>query len=169
MSGLKQYPEAYTQFLYHFHRTRDFFECHELLEAYWKDHPDSPHKGDWHGLIQVAVGLYHERRGNRRGAVKMLESAVQRLKSGHIERLGIAREPFLSALDNRVAQLRGTEAKRYEDINIPITDVDLVGFVNPPLDSTEAGEDIIHKHVRRDRTDVIAARHSEWIKRRSNR
>lgn len=33
------YPEAYVAFLHEFHTTRDYFECHEILEEYWKEDP----------------------------------------------------------------------------------------------------------------------------------
>lgn len=30
------YPEAYIEYLAEFHGSRDYFECHELLEEHWK-------------------------------------------------------------------------------------------------------------------------------------
>ena len=54
------YPEAYIDFLVHFHGDRDWFECHERLEEYWKEHPDDPKSDTWVGLIQVAeIGRAH--------------------------------------------------------------------------------------------------------------
>lgn len=38
------YPEAYVAFLHEFHTTRDYFECHEILEEYWKEDPLSSAK-----------------------------------------------------------------------------------------------------------------------------
>ena len=43
------YPEAYIEYLMYFHGNRDYFECHEVLEEYWKE--VSPRtfmlKNDW--------------------------------------------------------------------------------------------------------------------------
>lgn len=33
------YPTEYIQFLIHFHGDYDYFECHEILEGYWKTKP----------------------------------------------------------------------------------------------------------------------------------
>jgi predicted metal-dependent hydrolase len=61
---------------------RRFFEAHEWLEHLWKS-PATPaeDRDFWQGLTQVAVGLCHCQRGNRRGAWVLLERAV-----GHLRR-----------------------------------------------------------------------------------
>jgi hypothetical protein len=55
-----------------------YFECHDTLEEAW-----SGLRGEardfFQGLIQVAVGLYHWRNGNRGGAMSMLKRAQGRL------------------------------------------------------------------------------------------
>jgi len=33
------YPEPYLEYLIQFHAERDYFECHEILEEYWKSAP----------------------------------------------------------------------------------------------------------------------------------
>ncbi|HBO55079.1 DUF309 domain-containing protein [Janibacter terrae] len=43
------------------------FHAHEVLEEQWKSAPE-PERALWQGLAQLAVGLTHQRRGNRRGA-----------------------------------------------------------------------------------------------------
>ncbi|MFL6137722.1 MAG: DUF309 domain-containing protein [Frankiaceae bacterium] len=48
------------------------FAAHEVLEAAWKAAPE-PERQLWRGLAQLAVGLTHAQRGNRRGAVALLE------------------------------------------------------------------------------------------------
>ncbi|MDL4773361.1 DUF309 domain-containing protein [Actinomadura xylanilytica] len=55
------------------------FHAHEVLEAVWKDAPD-PERELWRGLAQVAVGITHLRRGNRRGARALLERSADRLE-----------------------------------------------------------------------------------------
>jgi predicted metal-dependent hydrolase len=55
-----------------------------VLEEYWKSVPDSPLRQAWYGLIQIAVALYHHRRGNIAGARKMLESAIHNISEDHM-------------------------------------------------------------------------------------
>ena len=84
------YPEAWLDYLFEFHATRDYFECHEILEEYWKSVPEGdPDRGVWVGLIQLAVALYHHRRGNRAGALKMYRGAAARLRPEALDRLGL--------------------------------------------------------------------------------
>ncbi|MGV0811076.1 DUF309 domain-containing protein [Mycolicibacterium boenickei] len=54
------------------------FNAHEVLEAAWKQAPES-HRAMWQGLAQLAVGLTHIQRGNGTGAVTVLSRAADRL------------------------------------------------------------------------------------------
>lgn len=55
------------------------FAAHEVLEARWKASP-SRERDLWQGLAQVCVGLTHAARGNRVGAVRLLERGAARLE-----------------------------------------------------------------------------------------
>lgn len=105
-----KYPDAYIRYLAEFHGTRDYFECHEILEEYWKEHPGDEQAQLWHGLIQIAVGQYHLRRGNREGARKMLRSAWQRLSPPLLEQAGLDGGLLRRQLDEAASLLeRGEE------------------------------------------------------------
>lgn len=65
--------------LYHAQR---FFECHEVLEALWKD-TDGRLKDFYKGLIQAAVACHHWSKGNLAGALTLARSA-----SGYLKRYG---------------------------------------------------------------------------------
>ncbi len=54
------------------------FHAHEVLEGTWKAAPRAE-RDLWRGLAQLAVGLTHQRRGNRRGAVTLLRRAAARI------------------------------------------------------------------------------------------
>ncbi|GAA5045394.1 hypothetical protein GCM10023318_09670 [Nocardia callitridis] len=54
------------------------FNAHEVLEAAWKNGPFAE-RMLWQGLAQLAVGVTHIQRGNRRGARTLLTRAVFRL------------------------------------------------------------------------------------------
>ena len=55
-----------------------YFECHEVLEEAW-----TPERGErrlfLQSLIHVAVGLYHDQRGNPVGASRQLRKALRKL------------------------------------------------------------------------------------------
>lgn len=165
---MKSYPEAYLKYLSYFHGPRDYFECHEVLEEYWKDHPDSPYRETWVGLIQVAVALYHQRRGNMRGAQKMISIAFRILRSADLSAIGIDGERFMLMIYGRLEQITANPEAPFLDLNIPVADPKLIPFVK----SEESGSPdpfIVHKHMLRDRSDVIAARDAELQKRRTDR
>jgi uncharacterized protein len=57
---------------------RRYFEAHELLEFAWKLGPEED-RDLWKGVIQVAVAGVHLQRGNRIGARRLLDRALERL------------------------------------------------------------------------------------------
>ena len=65
-----------------------FFECHETLEALWLDE-GYPLRLFYQGVLKVAVGLYHARRGNNRGAHSLLSGGVELLKPFLPEFMGL--------------------------------------------------------------------------------
>ncbi|MBU1002369.1 MAG: DUF309 domain-containing protein [Proteobacteria bacterium] len=57
-----------------------WFQCHETLEDLWKSHPkDAPERDLYKGILMLAVGLYHDGRGHRLGALRKLPRAVELL------------------------------------------------------------------------------------------
>lgn len=175
---MTDYPQAYVDYLAHFHGDRDFFECHELLEEYWKKHPDSPHRTAWIGLIQAAVALYHYRRGNIAGAVKSLSNSIRNSDPPLLRELGIDAERWIEQLERLSAILMSDSEFKYEDLNIPLTDESLVerckaraaesgfGWCRPS--DLECGK-LIHRHTMRDRSDVIAERRMALERRNAGR
>ena len=162
-----RYPEAYVRFLAHFHGDRDYFECHEILEEYWKEHPESPYRVTWVSLIQSAVAMYHYRRGNITGAIKLLAGALEKFRGEDVQELGIEAARWRRLLESTLAKLRRGEHSPYADIEIPIRDPQLkaaceaacrkLGF-SWGSSSNITNENLIHRHIRRDRTEVIKER-----------
>ncbi len=56
----------------------EYWECHETLEDIWRSEPDAV-RYLYQGILLAGVGLYHLRRGNRRGALSKLRAAHQLL------------------------------------------------------------------------------------------
>lgn len=172
------YPKAYVDYLVHFHGLRDYFECHEILEEHWKEDPRGDRKPHWVGLIQIAVGLYHHRRGNFAGAKRMLTNAkriaIQERES--LEHLSLEVDTLIGKLTKQIQHIEQNDP--YVSIDLPITSPELlklcdarcteVGCVyGSPSDLTN--EFIVHKHTKRDRTEVIEERDQQYRIRNEKR
>ncbi|EMT47311.1 DUF309 domain-containing protein [Anoxybacillus flavithermus] len=164
------YPKAYIDYLLHFHATRDYFECHEVLEEHWK----RTNEQVWIGLIQLAVGMYHYRRGNIAGARRMLTKAVNACEKEKLtyESLGIHAEQLLALIHTYIRRMDNRET--YESACLPIVDRSLLHMCQRQCEqkgliwgekSDMSNEYIIHKHMLRDRSDVIAERERQKQKR----
>lgn len=161
------YAEDYLSFLVHFHGTRDYFECHEILEEYWKETAPKERDSHWVGLIQIAVALYHDRRGNKKGAARTLSKALANLhlKKAELLKLGLDPERLFKLLED--THERMLSQKPYKSINLPISDQRLIekcqsmcsqeGFIWG-ADSDMTNASIVDKHLMRDRSDVISER-----------
>ncbi|WP_017728131.1 DUF309 domain-containing protein [Halalkalibacterium ligniniphilum] len=168
------YSKAYLDFLVYFHGFRDYFECHEVLEEHWKEAPRSERKPHWVALIQIAVALYHQRRGNLVGAKRMFTNALRltKLESERIDELGIDSTVLIDMLQKRLDSLT---TEPFEDMNLPLTAEVLeltkkrcekqgVIFGTP---SNLVDRMLISKHSMRDRTDVIEERLKQMERRAS--
>jgi len=51
----------------------EYFACHETLERLWIEERTAV-RDLYKGILQIAVALHHEGRGNRRGALRLLQS-----------------------------------------------------------------------------------------------
>lgn len=166
------YPQAYIEYLIHFHCDRDYFECHEILEDHWKEDPVAERKQYWVGLIQIAVSLYHHRRGNHAGALRMMKSALTICKAQKtaLAQLGLQVDKLIKLLQTKHHDIE--IGAPYESINLPLNDQVLletcvsqaIQFGQPwgaPSDLSKKG--LIHKHKLRDRSDVIAERQKQFL------
>ncbi|RKD26808.1 hypothetical protein BEP19_16560 [Ammoniphilus oxalaticus] len=156
------YPADYIKYLAHFHGDRDFFECHEVLEEYWKSLPER--EPIWVVLIQIAVGLYHHRRGNYGGAIKMLNSTFTRMTKADVERVGLDYHRLTEMIKQRIEAVEQGEA--YFDLNLPISDPTLEELAEAECAAhgwswfapSSMEDALIHRHALRNRSDVIQAR-----------
>ncbi|MGG1675082.1 DUF309 domain-containing protein [Neobacillus sp. NRS-1170] len=171
------YPIEYIQFLTHFHGDRDYFECHEILEEYWKKTDPGNKKSIWVGLIQLAVSCYHHRRGNYNGATRTLEKAIKILESKTVTvtSLGLNQQLLHELLMKQLSVIKGKED--YISINLPLSDPSLIercklfceeqGFLwGKESDITNV--DLVDRHKLRDRTEVIEERYRSLTMRKSS-
>jgi hypothetical protein len=82
----------------------EFFEAHEVWEALWHA-ASGQRKLFYQGLIQCAVALEHLRRGNPRGALRVLASARTKFRTLPDMYLGIHIPRLLGALEAFLAPL----------------------------------------------------------------
>lgn len=161
------YPQEYIDFLVHFHGDRDFFECHEILEGYWKKTKHHHKNSTLVGFILLAVSSYHHRRGNLSGARKTLIKAQQIFNTNkqNLKSYGFHPEEFIEFVQKMLQQI---QAKRdFFYFNLPLRDGQLIDVckqscIEKGFQWEEKGrkvsDEIIHRHKKRDRTSVIIQR-----------
>ena len=169
------YPTAYIQFLIHFHGDYDYFECHEVLEEYWKLKPRGERDNYWVGFIQIAVSLYHHRRLNWNGSMRMMKSAIAILQKEkkQVHKLGLDQQKLLTILQKQLQSIQRKEP--FTPIFLPFSDPSLENTclqlctekMIPWKDLHSSPTDyIVHKHKLRDRRDVIVERNEQLQKRK---
>ncbi|MFS0556505.1 DUF309 domain-containing protein [Brevibacillus sp. 179-C9.3 HS] len=172
------YPQPYLDYLIQFHVERDYFECHEILEEYWKSAPPQERQPVWVGLIQIAVALYHQRRGNQPGAIKMLTSATSIIKKHHrdIQKLGLDSAQLASMLEERLMEMHN--GKPYRSLSLPMSEATLkqayqeaCSRLNHPENRESDMQDsyLLNKHTLRDRSDVLSLRLQQLQMREARR
>ncbi len=57
---------------------REFFECHETIEAVWLVADDRV-RAFYQGILQLGVACYHVENGNWRGATNLLSGGIDKL------------------------------------------------------------------------------------------
>ena len=72
-------PQAFWQGVEEFNG-REFYACHDTLEALWMEAAESE-KAFYQGILQIAVGCYHLGNSNWRGAVTLLGEGIRRLSN----------------------------------------------------------------------------------------
>lgn len=161
------YHPAFIQFLSYFNGNHDFFECHEILEDYWKEVAPRDKQHPLTGWIQLATGMYHWRRGNFRGASTILKKGCTTLQVS-------IHSPFLEKVDHNSLLKQLSEVRRaveqqevYRPFTILISDDELQSKVNQVIENLPQVEIhyIRNKHLLRDRSEVIKERQTALLKR----
>lgn len=172
------YSQEFIHYLAHFHGDRDYFECHEILEEYWKKVDEKNKDSILVAFIGLAVSNYHHRRNNFSGALKTLKKAIQifQQKREEISRYGLNSSQLIDILQKRFYEIQ--RFKKYSSFNLPIIDMKLIqlcvetcaekGFNWCQL-SDLSNKDLIHKHINRDRSGVINERNRAREKKSKGR
>ncbi|ARK25891.1 hypothetical protein SporoP37_15270 [Sporosarcina sp. P37] len=157
------YHPLFLQFIVYFNDNQDYFECHEVLEEYWKEQEDFSKDHPLTGYILMATGLYHWRRGNIAGASRTLNKALVRFREMPVQFSDYLEEV---ALDEVIDQLeycltRIESGAGFRSFQLPVSrglQMEADNFKPQlsllPKDSAS----VIHKHMQRDRSDILLQR-----------
>lgn len=171
------YPQAYIDYLVHFHGDRDYFECHEVLEEYWKENTPMERDSIWVGWIQLAVALYHQRRNNFSGAERTIDKAMTkfRLHEEQLHTFGINSQLFMEELQSLKASISAKSP--YTSLLLPISDpilrdvclnaCEIKGF-QWGSESDLSNKMIVDRHRLRDRREIIFLRKQALNKRKNH-
>ena len=99
--------------------TREFFECHETLEALWNAEP-GPLRILYKGILQVGVGCYHLLRGNYRGTLIKLQTGADYLEPYRPACLGIDIEVLIEAVRRLRAVVVGLGPDRIREVDLTL-------------------------------------------------
>ncbi|MEG0235033.1 MAG: DUF309 domain-containing protein [Cetobacterium sp.] len=113
--------EKYREFMDTFQIQRDFFKCHEILEEIWIEETKcETRKHVSINLLLIAVGLYHWRNKNYKGAIQVLENSLNNYDevSKDIEILNIDSKYLKQKILVTIESLK--IKKEYEEIYLPI-------------------------------------------------
>ncbi|MBB6638313.1 DUF309 domain-containing protein [Cohnella thailandensis] len=161
------YPEALVDYLAEYYGSRDFFECHEIMEHHWKEEKGSRYEECWLVLIRIAVFQYHARRGNGEGAFKLLHKAAREIDPDRMNEIGLNGLMLKAQLDSLKRRWVDPSGVAYEELDIPVRNQDLLKLAQErcflrgwkwgtPLEELDIS--IIDRHLLRDRTEVIEER-----------
>ncbi|WP_252503478.1 DUF309 domain-containing protein [Sporosarcina sp. Marseille-Q4943] len=158
------YHPLFLNFIVYFNRNQDYFECHEVLEEYWKSTPNYTKDHPLTAFILLSTGLYHWRRGNVDGAHRTLVKAANRMRdfpnfdTRYTEALDYRQ--LVQDTERVISKVEKEEA--FSPFTILLTSASLqrsVDEVASSMDLLPAGSDaVIHKHMLRDRSDILAER-----------
>jgi uncharacterized protein len=135
------------------------------LEEYWIEVAPKDKTHPLTAWILLSTGMYHWRRGNYNGAIRTLEKSLARF---HLNTESDFNESihFQELLENIQQSIEWTHDKKpFHSFQIRIVSNDLEKLVHQqPKLVPHTGDYLIHKHMLRDRSEILKAREE---KRRS--
>lgn len=156
----------FVQFLKEFNDINDYFECHELLEDYWKEVAPRQKVHSLAALILLSTSMYHWRRGNFSGALKTMGGSIKRMKetshSSFFETINFHR--LYQDATNAYNSIQKQEP--FLGFQIDIQNKELLSRVEEiPFVKEEDRNFLIHKHMLRDRSEILEEREKQKKRR----
>lgn len=144
----------------YFNGNNDYFECHEVLEEYWKEISPREKLHPLVGYVQLATGMYHFRRANVTGAARIMEKAIVNFElnynSEFFEYIDVRQ--LLLLMKNQLRKMQENEP--FAHFELPITNRQLQELVHDRIKSIPLMDShfIFNKHMLRDRSEILEAR-----------
>ena len=106
-----------------------FFECHEIWEDVWNVQPPSE-RLFLQGLIQVAVGFEHFKRGNLRGAVSLLERGIKKTRKYGARHRGVRLAQLDRDASGALSTIRMVQTRQADPVEVrfPVFEFDASDF-----------------------------------------
>ncbi len=95
----KEFLHAIEQF-----NKEELYECHETLEDLWRNEKGEIRKL-FKGILQIGVGVYHARKSNLKGALRLISSGMELMKPFTPSCFGIDVSLFLQATEQMKDEL----------------------------------------------------------------
>ena len=144
----------------YFNGNEDYFECHEVLEEYWKEIAPKEKLHPLVGYVQLATSMYHWRRANFNGATRMMSKAVlnfeQNRESEFFDYIDF--KQLLLILKDRLQKMQVNEP--FLKFALPLKNEQLQSLVQQKISTCTPMDShfIFNKHMLRDRTEILEAR-----------
>lgn len=157
---------SFVQFIKEFNESHDYFECHEVLEDYWKEVAPRQKKHALTALILLSTAMYHWRRGNLPGASKTMNTSLQRLHETsnfsifemiNVEKL---KQDMIISFQNI------QDSQKFSPFQIQVMDSNLLSLVDSlEIEISEDVQFLMHKHMLRDRSEILEEREKQKKRR----
>ncbi|EPD53213.1 DUF309 domain-containing protein [Paenisporosarcina sp. FSL H8-0542] len=149
----------FVQFVIYFNEHEDFFECHEVLEEYWKEIAPKDKTHPLTAWILLSTGMYHWRRGNFNGAKRSLAKSYDRFHlngtSAFYEGINFSR--LIVNLEQSLESIENNTSFQPFKIQVDSSELSSAILQQPALEAL-TGDQLIHKHMLRDRSEILNAR-----------
>ena len=150
----------YVDYCAYFNGNQDYFECHEVLEEYWKQQAPGDKFHPLVGYVQLATGMYHWRRNNPIGAMKILNKALKNFTinqgSSYFEYVD-----FNELYQNTKMTIDAIDkGKSFKPFQLKFQHDAFAQKVVERINTLPLlpEEFLLHKHMLRDRSDILEAR-----------
>lgn len=150
----------YVDYCTFFNGNQDYFECHEVLEEYWKIISPGNKAHPLVGYVQLATGMYHWRRNNTAGASKILKKAMNNFSTNQSS-LFFEYIDYDELCTNCATSIDLiNKGAAFKSFKLTFTNKELAALVNQKIEElpTISYDYLLHKHMLRDRTDILEAR-----------
>lgn len=144
----------------YFNGNQDYFECHEVLEEYWKMIAPRNKKHPLVGYIQLATGMYHYRRQNLIGALRILNKAYSNFKANK-NSIFFEYIDYDSLTDHCLKSIAKIKQDcPFDSFQLPIINEVLKSLVDKKMVTrpNDSYYFLLNKHMLRDRSDILNAR-----------